>query len=287
MARTDSELRSICAHLLDGRRDPRSIAMTLDEFKRLYGHMNRMSKKPPKLSLVKLLEGEVVAQFSNIAPQRFVITHSEPLTPETFSFDVEMSWHGSETESETFVVFLRKEFRRNWIWLSLVFLASAVLLFLADSINLYELTTTLLIQSGTVFLSIYLIFTVSQSQRLAQDQQLFEMGVTHQYFSDDKNVTTLAIFTIALTFVNSMVISILNSNPFAVDIRVVTFDSRILQAMTTAVVIMLLFNSFLTVAGYYLGRTLDVMERSVMDDILHKEYEEHYRYAKSNGRTDQ
>jgi hypothetical protein len=267
---TDRELHDLGYQLLQHRINERAVILDLAEFQKLYGFIIEMAKHVPQLSLVKTLSSEVFAQFSDISPQHFIIVNSEALSPESFRFASSIKWHGAVKRPQRFWEFLAAELRDNFAKLSVVLIASVILLFLADSSALYELVATLLIQSGTVFLSIYLIFTVSQNLRLAEDRDLFETGVTQRYFRDDRNITFLGILTIALTFFNSMFISVLDSMPIASpEIGVLL---RAGSALTTSVVVVLLFDCFLVVSSYYLGRTMDVVERDVVSDILHDDF---------------
>jgi hypothetical protein len=278
--RTDQQLQQICRHLLAGEIGDTALKLDLREFQKLYSFMTEMIGYVPTLSLVRTLGSEVFAQFSDIAPQHFIITHSKPLTLDTFAFVPKMNWHGPRGRPQSFGAFLWNELRLNLRWLGPVLLASAFLLFLANSDTLYDLVATLLIQSGTVFLSIYLIFTVSQSQLISQDKRLFEQGVIHRYHRDDRNVTFLAILTIALTFLNSMVVSVLTKHPATLRFGGVPVDARLWKALSTAVVIVFLFDSFLTVAGYYLERTVDVIERDAIADILDEDFQRHHKGSK-------
>lgn len=272
MTRTDQQLETICTHLLAGEIGNDAFELEFDEFKRLYATMTSLRASAPRLTLVKTLGNEVFAQFSDIAPQHFVITDRQSLTPERFGLVPNLKWYGDQRKPLSFPRFIGKEFRDN-LWLLLgVFVGSSVLMFLANSSSLYDLMATLLIQSGTVFLSIYLIFTVSQSQRLAEDKRLFKAGITERYFRDDRNMTLFAILTIVITFISSMLVSLFDTTWWGTIFRVPALTAA-LKAISTAVAVTFLLDSFLTVAEYYLGRTMDVVERDVIADILHEDYE--------------
>lgn len=272
MTRSDQELHNICRQLLEHKINTKALRVTLDEFEKLYRAMEHMTGRTPKLSLVRSLGSELFAQFSEIAPQHFVIINAQAITPETFRFVSNISWHGPPKASKGFLAFLLSELRLNLLKICFVFVISTVCLFVANDLGLYDLISTFLIQSGTVFLSIYLIFTVSQSHKITDDQNLFEHGVTHKYYSDDKNITLLAILTIACTFVNAAIVTIFNANQLPLHLDGLVLDSRLWKAISTSVVVTLLFDSFFTVADYYIGRTLDITERDMISDILDKDF---------------
>jgi len=278
MTRTSEEIQQICIRLLDGQTHYQALQVTLDEFDRFYQMMLHLRKTPPQVSLVNL-ETIIKAQFSDISPQHFDILFRKPLTEQDFEFILNKIWHGSKEPPQRFLAFMREELRQNWLKLSILFVFSLALLYFANSEKLYELVTTLLIQSSTVFLSIYLIFTVIQSQIIYKDTSLFKVGVLQQYFTDDKNVLLLGILTIALTFLNSMFLSLLSTAGLSLPGLVsgerlywFQISEQVLKALSTTIVIVLLFDTFLIVANYYLERSRDVVERDIASEILHQDY---------------
>ncbi len=122
-----------------------------------------------------------------------------------------------------------------------------------------------------LFLSIYLIFTVSQSERLSYDKKLFDAGVFHKYHSDDKNVTRFAILTVALVFANAILVHIPRLNT-TLQTPLPGALGRWLVALSTSLAITMLFHTFFVVADYYLGRTRDLAERQHIGRIFHEEY---------------
>jgi hypothetical protein len=268
MAMTDDELREVSNLLLSRSYTERSIQVDLSDFQRLYGFVVDAIGASPKISMVMSVGGEVIAQFSDLSAQRFLITCHEPLSKDSFGFAVHGIWYGPTHSLQiTFGQFLWEELKDNYAKLALVFFPAAILLFFAGQ-TVYDLMATLLIQSTTVFLSIYLIFTVSQSQRLGGDKQLLKQGILHRYFQDDRNITKLGILTIGLTFFNTMMISVLDANLPRPAPEYVGILLRGIKAFSTSLVLTLLFDAFITVADYYLGRTLDVIERDAISDTL-------------------
>jgi hypothetical protein len=264
MTKTNQEIENICVRLLRGEIGKIALSVSLDEFQRFYSTFVNLTKSSPVVSLVNI-EDVVVAQFSDISPQHFDILSKQPLLDNDFQFIQEKRWYGANRKPENFLPFLWKELKQNSVKLLLVGLVSFALLFWVNNDGLYQLLVSLLIQSSTVFLSLYIIFTVSQSQNLYQDLQLFKSGILHKYFRDDKNVTLLGILTISSTFFNSgllYLLSGLTQNLF----------TQIAKALFSTITIMLLFDTFFTVANYYLERNRDVIERNIVADILDEDY---------------
>jgi hypothetical protein len=268
MTRTNQEIEKVCIKLLSGEIGIKSLSVSLDEFQRFYSTFVNLAKKSPKVSLVNL-EDRVIGQFSDISPQHFDISHKKPLINTDFDFIQDKKWYGSNTPPEKFIPFLVTELKQNFWKLLLVAIISFTILFLADNASLYELIISLLIQSSTVFLSLYIIFTVSQSQGLYSDLGLFKSGVLQRYYRDDKNVTLLGILTVSSTFLSSGLLYLLSN-----------FDANIytqaIKAILVTTNLVLLFDTFLTVANYYLERNRDIIERNIAADILDKDFQDEY-----------
>lgn len=279
MTRTDEEIEQICLRLINNQIGERALDVSPDEFQRFYSTFVNTTRQIPLVSLVNL-EDIVVAQFSTISPQHFDITSKGDLKEDSFGFIPQKRWYGTKEKPEKFITFLRREIAENYAKLIVVGCLGFGILFFVDSTNLYDLMISLLIQSSTVFLSLYIIFTVSQTQNLFRDLLLFKKGILQHYYNDDRNVTLLGILTVALTFFSAGVIYLLTSYGPAVPISWFPLLGRILKAATTTIVLVLLFDTFLTVANYYLERNRDVLERDIVGQILNQDYEEFTRSAR-------
>ena len=269
MTRTTQEIERICLRLLSRERGDAPLIVSLDEFQRFYSTLVDLAKKSPKVSLVNL-EDRVLGQFSDISPQHFDISDNNPLVNTDFDFIPHKTWYGASAVPEKFITFLWKEFKQNISKLLIVAAVTFTILFLANSIALYDLLIGLLIQSSTVFLSLYIIFTVSQSQSLYSDLGLFKNGVLHKYYRDDRNVTLLGIMTVASTFLSAGLLHMLENYPENIYISVV-------KAVLVTISMILLFDTFLTVANYYLERNRDIIERNIALDILNNDFLNEYK----------
>lgn len=275
MIETSDSIDLICGKMIkhpDQEIAP-TVEVTLSEFQKYYTSLWKLTGSPPAVSLVNL-GTIVIGQFSNVSPQKFGIQTRRFLTCEDFRFVDALRWHGPERACQSFIQFVWVEFRLYWWKLLLVFFTGTGLLYLADDTQLYSVLATLLIQSCTVFLSIFLIFTVAQSQILYRDIELFESGFLEKYYCDDRNVMWLGITAVALTLLSPMVISLLDSyfaEPMASELRVVV---RLLKALSMSVTIALLFDTFLSVVDYYLQRSRDLIDRDMASEVLSRDFSE-------------
>jgi hypothetical protein len=267
---TDDQIREMCARLVQGHIHYEALQVSLNEFRAFYESLYQLTGRLPRVSLVNL-ETLVKGQFSDVSPQHFDIQEQERLKEEDFDFVLEKTWYGTREETKSFGQFIWEELKRDWLKLLPVFAASGGLLYVINDLGFYELVGTFLVQSTTVFLSIYLIFTVSQSQNLRRDPSLFKDGTLHGYYRDDRNVTILGIITVGLTFLSSGIASLVYE--FSSDLGYGwEVAAKALSAIATASVVTLLFETFFTVANYYLERERDIVERDISADILDKEY---------------
>ncbi|MCB8927902.1 MAG: hypothetical protein H6652_19995 [Ardenticatenaceae bacterium] len=272
-SRDSNQIQSICRKLLNNEYNPIALQISsIDEFQRFYSTFVNLTKSIPNVSFVNL-ETIVKAQFSDISPQHFDILTDKPLTENDFSFAEKKVWYGADSNIQGFGRFLTTEFKENWQKITPIFFLSFILLYLANSDTLYEVIATLLIQSGTVFLSVFLIFTVSQSHILQQDRSLFQSGILQKYYSDDRNVILMGILTIALTFFSQMLIENISFITSSTATDWVLVLGRLLKSFSASIVISILFNTFFIVANYYLDRTRDVLERDLASELLHEDYQ--------------
>jgi len=272
MNRKPEEIERICKELLSGYYNNYALNVTLEEFQKFYTTMVFLTKTNPIVSFVNL-QYTVVAQFSSISPQHFDIFNKKGIVTENnFDFVISQKWYGIKGRPQRFSNFLWHEFLLNWGKLSTIFIVSAVILFVVNDKSFYEQLISLLIQSATVFLSLYIIFTVSQSQTLYKDIELLKDGILQRYYSDDRHVTLLGIITIAFTFLGSGIIELTNKFDSFSQLSWVPMTMRCFRAITIAIVITMLFDTFFTVANYYLFRNRDVLERDMVADLLHDDY---------------
>lgn len=273
-----SLLEEYCRILIKGSSLDEQVTLSLEEFEQLYyilmGHANQ---KAPVVALVNLSDQAFVT-FPEYSRQEFIVSHSQPITEQLFRFLSNLHWYGPKQKPKTFSQFLKAEAKISWKRFLLALLASALLLILSGTkVHIYELLSSLLIQSSTVFLTIYLIFTVAQTDKLSKDRKLFELGILSDYYSDDRNITVLGIITVALVLINTIVVELLLQVPNQYP-EIFSQTIRLTPAFTTGFVIAMLFHMFYTVATYYLERTRDVVERDTVKDILNEE-DEHFAKA--------
>jgi hypothetical protein len=227
---------------------------------------------------------QAFVMFPEWSRQEIIVTSKRAITPSDFGYIASptLDWRGAQQAPSGFPEFILREFLANKLRTLLFFiLTSATLLLIGPTKSALDTLNTLLIQASTVFLSIYLIFTVSQSERLSFDQKLFNKGILHKYYADDKNVTRFAIVTIVFVFVNAVLqyLPLLSSS---LSQPLLSSPGRWATAIWSALTTTMLFHTFFIVADYYLERTRDLAEREHIGQILHQEYRKHHPDKEQN-----
>jgi len=269
----DDELLKFVQRIASGDLLNQPIVLKLGEFKSFYEFfIETNNRKVPEVTAIHLGD-QVLLIFPEHSRQEIVIEpeNKHKIYRDDFNFVPIIDWKGAKRPALGFGQFIFDEIRISKARISLIFLLSFGILFISSpSLDVLDLINSLLIQASTVFLSIYLIFTVSQSERLSSDKKLFERGVLYKYYSDDKHITTFAILTIALTFINTILVHLAwfsQQNSLSLNDL-----GKWIISITTSVVFTMLFHTFYVVRDYYLERTRDIAERQHKENIFDEEY---------------
>ena len=249
------------------------VDLTLKEFRRFYEYFIEINERRVPRVIAIHLGDHIQIVFPDHSRQEIIIAPDDKrsIVREDLNFITIIDWKGAKGPETSFIRFLVDEIRISKWRIGLMFFTSLVLIIVGSpSPSNLDLINSLLIQASTVFLSIYLIFTVSQSERLSSDRKLFERGTFHKYYSDDKHITSFAILTIALAFINTLIVHwtwfVQRSGTNF------TETGRWVIGITTSIVVVMLFHTFFIVGDYYLERTRDIAERQHLGSIFHDEY---------------
>ncbi len=270
--KSENELMRICQFIRSGALGEAPIIMNLDDARHFFDiFIQANDRKIPEVVAVNVGD-QAFLLFPEWSRQEIVVESPRALVPEDFAFVPNLDWRGATDRPQRFFHFVSQEFLANKLRTTAIFIISfAVLAVVGDSVSTLDLLNTLLIEASTVFLTIYLIFTVSQSERLSNDPKLFDRGILYKYHYDDKNVTKFAILNIALVFANTLFVHAPGIEG-SLSAPLQSSVARWLVSSTTALVMTMLFQTFFIVAEYYLERTRDLAERQHIGRILHEEY---------------
>lgn len=139
-------------------------------------------------------------------------------------------------------------------------------------------TNELLLTSATLFLSIFLIFTVAQSSKLQEDSRLFDSGLLHKFERDDRLVAMVALLSLLLSVANVIVLGL----PFPWEIAnwsvanyAITLNKlSLISPLMTGLTVSALIFCFLSLL-YYLKRMMLITNRDMSEKVLAKAEREH------------
>lgn len=200
--------------------------LSLKEFITLYQALVREKNVPEKVVVI-LMGRNAAVQFVNIPLGRFIVRESRRLRTEDFDKTVTDLVVWGDKLNYSFFGQLKEE-KRHWGIIAVIFLImfigtiaisfnSAVNYnaYLATPANFPEVSSSidalrnigeLLMASATLFLSIFVVFTVAQNMRFFQDLFLFKEGLAHKYYRDDVFITRLGLISLAFSIVNTIVL---------------------------------------------------------------------------------
>ena len=245
-----------------------AIKLNVDELKELYDLLlRRLNQRTPKVSIINFGDSVIVGFLEISGIIIFVENIGNKFSRDDFDFLSLTDWYGGKDFPIGFGGFLRDEIRLYWKKLiGLILIVILILSITTPQIQVIDFWNELLLQASTLFFSIYLIFTVSQSERLSKDEQLFDSGTLNKYYAHDKNITKFAISTIAVVLINSAI----SHSPLIVDNTTANLNLAgilVIYPLIGLSVIML-FHTFYLVSNYYLERSRDLSDRDHKKRIL-------------------
>ncbi len=131
----------------------------------------------------------------------------------------------------------------------------------------------MLLTSATLFLSVFLVFTVAQSAKLQEDVRLFDTGLLHKFERDDRLITIVAIASLVLSVLNVTLLGL----PVSLDITawnvlgyVITLNKlSLVSPPITGLTIGTLIYCFLALL-YYLKRMMLITNRDMSARVLER-----------------
>jgi hypothetical protein len=260
------------------------IQLTLPELKHVYsGLVRQLSNRNPIAALIYFDE-EIFVSFPQHSTQRFLLPRKQHdyLMPRDFEFILLRKEYGTLARLDSFGRFLALELRRYWRWLCLIFVVVSLGLHFTGTDISYTTLSGVLIQSATVFVSVFLIFTVTQNTLMQNDLSLFKRGILHRYRRTDRNVAILGVSVIGAVILNSMFVLLPDAYAKLFNFSVYGYQFTLQNfwgAISTGIVVTMLFDAFISVVGYYLDRSQDVADRDFIQKVFADEEEQYQKIS--------
>jgi energy-converting hydrogenase Eha subunit A len=222
-----SRVSELCKSILESRPivDGR---ISLDEFKQLY-HCIASSVDIVPLVHIALLGMKAICQFTDISSAQFIVSHDRRITPRDFTGTVSRAVIFGDKLSYSIKGQIKEE-KRNALPLIVMFLSLVIASFwmgwqpalhygsyLRDpaSYGLVEVAIEslariidLLVTSATLFISIFLVFTVAQNVGMLRDDYLFNEGLAHKYYRDDRFISVVALSSLLIGVAAAVILGV-------------------------------------------------------------------------------
>lgn len=288
-----SDPKDVIKAMLSPSDPPQMFTLGLSGFQEVYQEVQRTVGSTP-VDIV--LNGDwAVAQFSQLCNHRIRVlqdppsnllsrvTHKRALTERDFEFSsLHSEFYGARTHL-SFLSFLAEELSASWLPLAFIMIILwTVFQFLVNtastSLEALEKVNELLLTATTLYLSIFLLFTISQNSDLVKDPYLFRKGLTHRFFRVDQLLAFLAVVVICISIINTIILNI--PSPISLSLLGRTFTLPVVTAVApflSAAGVTILADCFLAFIRYYFRRVRYIIERELTKDLLDEVMEERNR----------
>ncbi len=285
-----SDPRDLVQAILSPSGPPQVFTLNLSQFREVFEEIQQTAQGTP---IDVVLNGDwAMVQFSRLCNHRIRVLQDLPsnpilrlfvrlfcrrkvLTEKDFEFaSLYAEFYGARTYL-SFRSFLAEELSTNWLPLFLTLLVSWIAFqSLASSgttsgKEALEKVNELLLTAATLYLSIFILFTVSQNVGLIEDPYLFRKGLTHRFFRVDKSVAALAIAVVCVSILDIVLLNAPHSVSLSFFGRSLTIQNVSVAApILSAVGVTTLADCFLALVQYYFRRVRYVLERKLTKGLL-------------------
>lgn len=286
-----STSKDVIQAILSPSGSPQVFTLNLSQFREVYQAIQRNAQGTP-VDIV--LNGDwAMVQFSRLCNHRIRVLQDPPssllsrFVPKTVLEEKDFefaSLHSQFYGAKTYLSlrsFLAEEISTNWLPLSLTMLISWIVFqFLLGTAgkDVLEKVNELLLTATTLYLSIFLLFTVSQNVDLVKDPYLFRQGLTQRFFRVDQLLAFLAVAVLCVSILSVILLNV--SSPVSLPLFGRTFtipDASIIAPFLSAAGMMMLVDCFLALTQYYFRRMRYILEKKLTKELLDELMEERNR----------
>jgi|GEM_PF-3242916 len=177
--------------------------LTLEEFKNIYNQIINQSILTDHTVFAAFIEEYILILFPEKPDVSFVVKKDKGFfSNEDLNFVHNLESMGTYNGELKFTAFLKKEFILNWRIAISIFLLTFISLYVSDSLDMVRKINEMILASATIFVSIFLLFVISQS-KIENEFKLMKEGILYEFLQNDKFVAVLAIVAIFLSIITS------------------------------------------------------------------------------------
>ena len=266
------------------------VELNLQDFKQLY--LTILDKKvlSRHTAIIIFIEENVDLMFIERPCFRFNIkNNNEYLTSKNFDFVIDFIPYGSYEGKYTFNNFIKDEINLNGTKLIVTFFLFASLTLLALDYTAIRTINELVLTSITIFLSIFLLFIVSQ-KNITNNIGLFKTGYIFDLIQTDKYILNIAVVVLLLSISNTGLTLINCNNLFQMmdalyivnskhllllfleeNSNLILLVKKTLTALLTALNVTLITECYISIFQYYFEREKVVNLTKVSNQLFEKE----------------
>jgi hypothetical protein len=274
-----AQLKQIIENLINPTGEPHNYCVDLSTFKQIYYAV--LTKNSDAYVDIVINRTWAIAQFSSISNNRVRIQsnfsnnkllvflgYHQYIEKRDFDFiDTPCMVYGQKIYL-TPIRFFLEEVNSNWliflILLCFSYLSLTLSYLLSQSLTLIKTLNDILLQSLILFLTIFILFTVSQNIKDIQTPSFSKEGLIHRFALIDKYLACEALVCFIFTIFNRVSLDI----PFTVYLFNGFINTRsiliILTSYTFSLTVILLFS----VINYYMERNSIIFETRISSEIL-------------------
>ena len=281
-----NNIKSLAKEIVEGEATA-THGISLDEFRELYRVVVRMCEENNNKigeTRILLLTESAIVRFS-IAPNIiFQINHDKNLSKKDFDIVISPVIEGN-IRPISWGSFVWTEFRHGW-WIFLLVSIVFYFFFYKES-NFSGISTInqLLVDATSLFISIFVLFTISQNRDLLTNKELVRKGFTHQLMQNDYFITSLAITSLICTFTSSSILA--QTNPSIINIPFLnkSFQVGFIAIFLTHVAMLFLLDCFISVTRYYLKVIRTAIEGQMYVELMGNRSQTIIKPERTNART--
>lgn len=245
--------------------------LTLEEFRDFYHKIiNRKILKDHTVFAV-FIEDRIFIRFPEKPKVRFVIKKEKGFfSEEDLNFIPNFEPMGTCKGEYRFSAFIIDEFKLNGWKLIVIFFSTFSLFSIAKDISMLQKVNEMILTSVTIFISIFLLFVVSQKGS-KNDFKLMIDETLYKFYQNDKYISILAIFLVFLSIL-TVAISYSDLNWIGLPISLLTSFSLVVLAIC-----------YLAIYQYYFERMKLIRILPISEDLLNDRLQK-YKDLKSESK---
>ncbi len=246
--------------------------LTLDDFRELYRIISEIHDEKIEDTYILLLTEYALVKFK-ISPNIIIRVLSEKtLSKKDFEIVLSPIFEGN-LKPITWLAFGWTEILNNWKIFTIISLSFYFLFYRPQNFQGINTINQLLIDANALFISIFVLFTISQNQELLTNRNLIKQGEIHRLLQNDYYITSISIFSLTLAFISSALLTLSPLPEIFSPITKETFSLGIFTIALTHIALLALLDCFLSVTRYYLKITRTRVEMQMYTLLMSKDNE--------------